>query len=113
MSETDRALWERASARFDELVELAPDERAARLAEIERAFSATLWKDIENCSISGGEPTTRNDLVDIVRISRPGAIDSAARTANAHMYPPCTPTNDDQPASRWTRNSPAGAWKKK
>jgi MoaA/NifB/PqqE/SkfB family radical SAM enzyme len=38
------------------------------LADIERAFSSPLWKDIENCSISGGEPTTRNDLVDIVRI---------------------------------------------
>jgi MoaA/NifB/PqqE/SkfB family radical SAM enzyme len=38
------------------------------LAEIEQAFSSPLWKNIENCSISGGEPTTRNDLVDIIRI---------------------------------------------
>ena len=38
------------------------------LAEIDRAFSSGLWKHIENANISGGEPTTRNDLVDIVRI---------------------------------------------
>ena len=38
------------------------------LAEIEQAFSSNLWKDIENASISGGEPTTRNDLVDIARV---------------------------------------------
>ena len=38
------------------------------LEQIEQAFSSTLWKDIENASISGGEPTTRNDLVDIARI---------------------------------------------
>ena len=35
------------------------------LAQIERVFSSNLWKDIENASISGGEPTTRNDLVEI------------------------------------------------
>ena len=33
------------------------------LAQIEQVFSSNLWKDIENASISGGEPTTRNDLV--------------------------------------------------
>ena len=38
------------------------------LAEIERAFSSPLWKDIENASLSGGEPTTRNDMVDICRV---------------------------------------------
>ena len=38
------------------------------LEQIERAFSSTLWKDIENASISGGEPTTRNDLVEIARV---------------------------------------------
>src|SRR4051795_1161991 len=38
------------------------------LEQIERAFSSPLWKDIENASISGGEPTTRNDLVDIARV---------------------------------------------
>jgi sulfatase maturation enzyme AslB (radical SAM superfamily) len=38
------------------------------LAQIEQAFSSNLWKDIENASISGGEPTTRNDLVDIARV---------------------------------------------
>jgi sulfatase maturation enzyme AslB (radical SAM superfamily) len=38
------------------------------LAQIERAFSSTLWKDIENASLSGGEPTTRNDMVDICRV---------------------------------------------
>jgi MoaA/NifB/PqqE/SkfB family radical SAM enzyme len=38
------------------------------LEQIERTFSSKLWKNIENASISGGEPTTRNDLVDIVRV---------------------------------------------
>lgn len=38
------------------------------LADLERAFSSNLWKDIENANISGGEPTTRNDLVDICRL---------------------------------------------
>jgi molybdenum cofactor biosynthesis enzyme MoaA len=27
-----------------------------------------LWSRIENANISGGEPTTRNDLVDIARL---------------------------------------------
>jgi MoaA/NifB/PqqE/SkfB family radical SAM enzyme len=38
------------------------------LAQIEQAFSSNLWKDIENASLSGGEPTTRNDMVDICRL---------------------------------------------
>src|SRR5688572_32819077 len=38
------------------------------LAQIEQTFSSNLWKHIENASISGGEPTTRNDLVDIARV---------------------------------------------
>jgi sulfatase maturation enzyme AslB (radical SAM superfamily) len=38
------------------------------LAEIDTAFSSGLWKHIENANISGGEPTTRNDLVDIARV---------------------------------------------
>ncbi len=38
------------------------------LEQIEQAFSSNLWKDIENASLSGGEPTTRNDMVDICRI---------------------------------------------
>jgi sulfatase maturation enzyme AslB (radical SAM superfamily) len=38
------------------------------LADIERVFDSGLWKHIENANISGGEPTTRNDLVDICRI---------------------------------------------
>jgi MoaA/NifB/PqqE/SkfB family radical SAM enzyme len=38
------------------------------LAQIEDAFSSTLWKDIENASLSGGEPTTRNDMVAICRL---------------------------------------------
>jgi MoaA/NifB/PqqE/SkfB family radical SAM enzyme len=39
------------------------------LAEIEQAYDSTLWKNVEICSISGGEPTTRNDLVDICRLA--------------------------------------------
>lgn len=38
------------------------------LAQIEQVFSSPLWKDIENASLSGGEPTTRNDMVDICRV---------------------------------------------
>jgi sulfatase maturation enzyme AslB (radical SAM superfamily) len=38
------------------------------LAQIEQAFSSNLWKHIENASLSGGEPTTRNDMVDICRL---------------------------------------------
>lgn len=38
------------------------------LEEIERVLSSSLWKNLEICSISGGEPTTRNDLVDICRL---------------------------------------------
>ena len=38
------------------------------LAQIEQAFSSSLWKDVENASLSGGEPTTRNDMVDICRL---------------------------------------------
>ena len=38
------------------------------LEQIEQVFDSPLWKNIENASISGGEPTTRNDLVDIVRV---------------------------------------------
>ena len=38
------------------------------LDEIDRAFSSPFWQHIENANVSGGEPTTRNDLVDICRI---------------------------------------------
>jgi MoaA/NifB/PqqE/SkfB family radical SAM enzyme len=38
------------------------------LAQIEKVFSSGLWKNIENANISGGEPTTRNDLVEICRV---------------------------------------------
>jgi molybdenum cofactor biosynthesis enzyme MoaA len=45
------------------------DRRAdMSLADIEKAFSSNLWKNVENANVSGGEPTTRNDLVDICRI---------------------------------------------
>ena len=38
------------------------------LEEIERAFDSPFWHHIENANVSGGEPTTRNDLVDICRV---------------------------------------------
>ena len=38
------------------------------LADIDKAFQSGLWKHIENANVSGGEPTTRNDLVDIAAI---------------------------------------------
>jgi MoaA/NifB/PqqE/SkfB family radical SAM enzyme len=38
------------------------------LEEIDRAFSSTLWKNIEIANLSGGEPTTRTDMVEISRV---------------------------------------------
>jgi MoaA/NifB/PqqE/SkfB family radical SAM enzyme len=38
------------------------------LDQIERVFSSDLWKHIEIANLSGGEPTTRNDMVDISRV---------------------------------------------
>lgn len=38
------------------------------LDEVDRLFDSGLWKKIENANVSGGEPTTRNDLVEICRI---------------------------------------------
>lgn len=38
------------------------------LEEIERTFSSPLWKHLENANVSGGEPTTRNDMVDVCRV---------------------------------------------
>ena len=38
------------------------------LEQIDRAFQSDLWKHIEIANLSGGEPTTRNDLVEISRI---------------------------------------------
>jgi sulfatase maturation enzyme AslB (radical SAM superfamily) len=38
------------------------------LDQIDQVFKSGLWKNIENANVSGGEPTTRNDLVEICRI---------------------------------------------
>ena len=38
------------------------------LDEIDRMFDSGLWKNIENANVSGGEPTTRNDLVEMCQI---------------------------------------------
>ena len=38
------------------------------IADIERTFNSPLWKHVENANVSGGEPTTRNDLVDLCRV---------------------------------------------
>ena len=35
--------------------------------EIERVFKSPFWRRLENVHISGGEPTTRNDLVEVCR----------------------------------------------
>ncbi len=35
------------------------------LEQIEQVFQSRLWKKIENANVSGGEPTTRNDMVEI------------------------------------------------
>ncbi|MBI2834020.1 MAG: radical SAM protein, partial [Acidobacteria bacterium] len=38
------------------------------ISEIDRAFSSDLWKNLEIVNVSGGEPTTRNDLVEICQL---------------------------------------------
>ena len=38
------------------------------LDQIEQAFKSDFWKKIEIANVSGGEPTTRNDLVDVCRV---------------------------------------------
>src|SRR3972149_4602492 len=38
------------------------------LEEIDRAFRSDLWKNIEIANLSGGEPTTRNDMVEVSRV---------------------------------------------
>jgi len=38
------------------------------LEQIERIFQSPLWKDVEMANLSGGEPTTRNDMADICRV---------------------------------------------
>ena len=38
------------------------------LDDIRKAYSSDLWKNIEVANLSGGEPTTRNDMVEISRI---------------------------------------------
>jgi MoaA/NifB/PqqE/SkfB family radical SAM enzyme len=38
------------------------------LEQIDRVFDSGLWKKIEIANVSGGEPTTRNDLVDLCRV---------------------------------------------
>lgn len=38
------------------------------LEQIERVFQSDFWKKIEIANVSGGEPTTRNDLVDICEL---------------------------------------------
>lgn len=49
--------WERGDRKSD-----------MTLLEIEKAFASHLWKNIEVANLSGGEPTTRNDMVDIARV---------------------------------------------
>jgi MoaA/NifB/PqqE/SkfB family radical SAM enzyme len=49
--------WERGDRKSD-----------MSLADIERCFEDPLWQNVEIANLSGGEPTTRNDLVDIVRV---------------------------------------------
>ena len=38
------------------------------LADIDKVFSSGLWKNIETANVSGGEPTTRNDLVELCEV---------------------------------------------
>ncbi len=38
------------------------------LEQIDHALQSPLWKNVEMCMISGGEPTTRNDLVEMTQL---------------------------------------------
>ena len=38
------------------------------LAQIDQAFQSPLWKNVEMCMLSGGEPTTRNDMVEVSQV---------------------------------------------
>jgi MoaA/NifB/PqqE/SkfB family radical SAM enzyme len=38
------------------------------LDQIDRVFQNPLWKNIETCMLSGGEPTTRNDMVEVSQV---------------------------------------------
>jgi molybdenum cofactor biosynthesis enzyme MoaA len=38
------------------------------LEQIDHVFSSPLWKRVEIANLSGGEPTTRNDMVEITRV---------------------------------------------
>ena len=49
--------WERGDRKSD-----------MSLEDIDKCFSDPLWKNVEIANLSGGEPTTRNDMVEICRI---------------------------------------------
>ena len=49
--------WERGDRKSD-----------MSLEEIDRTFQSDLWKNIEIANLSGGEPTTRNDMVEVSRV---------------------------------------------
>jgi MoaA/NifB/PqqE/SkfB family radical SAM enzyme len=49
--------WERGDRKADMTLE-----------QIERTFASSLWKNVEIANLSGGEPTTRNDMVDVARV---------------------------------------------
>jgi sulfatase maturation enzyme AslB (radical SAM superfamily) len=38
------------------------------LEQIDRVFQNPLWKNVEMCMLSGGEPTTRNDMVEVSQV---------------------------------------------
>ena len=38
------------------------------LEQLDRVFQSSLWKNVEMCMLSGGEPTTRNDMVEVSQV---------------------------------------------
>jgi sulfatase maturation enzyme AslB (radical SAM superfamily) len=38
------------------------------LEQIDRVFQSPLWKNVEMCMLSGGEPTTRNDMAEVSQV---------------------------------------------
>ena len=49
--------WERGDRKSD-----------MTLDEVEKTFKSDLWKNVEVANLSGGEPTTRNDMVEVARV---------------------------------------------
>ena len=71
-------------------------------ADIDKAFSSNLWKNVENANVSGGEPTTRNDLPEMVEMfarhlppHRPAEVDGVAVRQHGTLGAAGRPAGED------------------